>query len=451
MPCYNKVKWISGMFDSIINQKWENIELILVNDGSNDGTREIITAYEPQFNAHRYEVVIIDQENQGVAAAVRNGLMRTTGEFICQVDADDELDSEYVSSMAGWLLEHPKDQWIFCDLDQPKDIDSNQYLKQSYDYQGFFNYAYPHKIFESFLLYRVTPSLCSTVVRKNYLLNSGVLNNFCVEPRVSQEPQVNIPLSLGNSRPIHLHKALYRVFKRDESITKSLKSYSERYSFTKQYLTLIEITLSSKIEINSDIHNLLQISRIIIEYESLFTFLEYDEIKSIQNLVNIIQMTTWKDDMIKNSTALLSGFYILARYISNKMIGYASRYLPIKRKGTGKIIAYAAFGRASGKIKCGLINSNICPDVFWDIAAKDDDYIDGIPVIKPDFRSLDSDDIILILLVDIKIAKTVAEQFQATCVGNNIFFFYDVADYLVNYYFDNNYGPAHGFVNENTS
>jgi len=48
MPCYNKVNDISEMFDSIIAQEWNNIELILVNDGSTDGTRDIIAAFVRQ-------------------------------------------------------------------------------------------------------------------------------------------------------------------------------------------------------------------------------------------------------------------------------------------------------------------------------------------------------------------------------------------------------------------
>ena len=111
IPCYNKEESISRMFDSILAQEWDNIELILVNDGSTDGTRGIITEYEPKFLERGYEVVIIDQDNQDVAAAVRNGLLRVTGEYVCQVDADDELDPRYVSMMAGWLDEHLWYEW----------------------------------------------------------------------------------------------------------------------------------------------------------------------------------------------------------------------------------------------------------------------------------------------------------------------------------------------------
>jgi glycosyltransferase involved in cell wall biosynthesis len=49
MPCYDKVEYIGEMFESILAQKWDNIEVILVNDGSTDGTREVISEYESNF------------------------------------------------------------------------------------------------------------------------------------------------------------------------------------------------------------------------------------------------------------------------------------------------------------------------------------------------------------------------------------------------------------------
>lgn len=115
MPCYNKANHISEMFDSVIAQEWDNIELILVNDGSTDGTREVITAYEPKFLERGFEVRILDQENAGVCAAAKAGLERVTGDLVCMVDSDDALDSKYVGVMAGWLAEHDEYDFAACE------------------------------------------------------------------------------------------------------------------------------------------------------------------------------------------------------------------------------------------------------------------------------------------------------------------------------------------------
>ncbi len=115
MPCYNKVQAIGEMFDSVIAQEWGNIEIILVNDGSTDGTREVIAEYERKFIERGYGVVLIDQENAGVCAAAKAGLERVTGDLVCMVDSDDELDPKYVSTMAGWLAEHGEYDFTACE------------------------------------------------------------------------------------------------------------------------------------------------------------------------------------------------------------------------------------------------------------------------------------------------------------------------------------------------
>lgn len=76
VPCYNKVNYIGEFFQSVYDQVWDNIELILVNDGSTDGTREIIRQWEPRFVRRGYSVQIIDQENRGVFGAIKAGLER---------------------------------------------------------------------------------------------------------------------------------------------------------------------------------------------------------------------------------------------------------------------------------------------------------------------------------------------------------------------------------------
>ena len=89
VPVYNKIEYIDMMLKSVYDQLWDNIELILVNDGATDGTRERLTEWEPKFRDRGYEVVITDQENQGISVAVRNGMLCMSGVFFCSVDCDD--------------------------------------------------------------------------------------------------------------------------------------------------------------------------------------------------------------------------------------------------------------------------------------------------------------------------------------------------------------------------
>jgi len=116
VPCYNKVKYISDMLDSVIKQEWDNIEVVLVNDGSSDGTREIMSNYTEKLESRGYTVVILDQENQGVASAIKNGLEHISGEFVCFPDCDDILHTEYVSAMVSALKSFPNTNCVVCDV-----------------------------------------------------------------------------------------------------------------------------------------------------------------------------------------------------------------------------------------------------------------------------------------------------------------------------------------------
>lgn len=92
VPVYNTAGYVKECIQSILSQSYKNIELILVNDGSTDGSGEICKEYENQPNV-RY----IEQENGGVTAARKRGVDEASGEWIMFVDSDDLLRKDAVS------------------------------------------------------------------------------------------------------------------------------------------------------------------------------------------------------------------------------------------------------------------------------------------------------------------------------------------------------------------
>jgi glycosyltransferase involved in cell wall biosynthesis len=193
IPCYNTEDYISLMFDSILAQTWDTIELVLVNDGSTDNTRNIIAEYEPLFKARGYETVIIDQENAGVCAAAKTGLAHTSGTYICMVDADDELDPAYVSTLAGWLDEHDS-----CDIA----ICSGINFRETAEGREFWHY--PSKRLptddneiapEHFLTGEIIrQTVWVYMVRADYLQKCRILETYHTDIRGSHEPGYVIPL-----------------------------------------------------------------------------------------------------------------------------------------------------------------------------------------------------------------------------------------------------------------
>ena len=90
IPIYNAAQYLDRCITSVLDQTYKNIEIILVNDGSSDGSAEICK----EFAIKDVRIKSIDQHNQGVALARKNGAKHATGQYISFVDADDYIDRD---------------------------------------------------------------------------------------------------------------------------------------------------------------------------------------------------------------------------------------------------------------------------------------------------------------------------------------------------------------------
>lgn len=95
VPLYNAEKYARRILSEICMQSYKRLEIILIDDGSTDGTRKICTSLAGQDARVRY----IFQENAGVGAARNRGLEVATANFVMFVDADDELDPDFVERL----------------------------------------------------------------------------------------------------------------------------------------------------------------------------------------------------------------------------------------------------------------------------------------------------------------------------------------------------------------
>lgn len=89
IPIYNKEKVLTRCLESILNQTYKDIQIILINDGSVDSSLRICQYFKEKHK----EIVLIDKENGGVSSARNEGMKVATGDYIQFVDADDYLDS----------------------------------------------------------------------------------------------------------------------------------------------------------------------------------------------------------------------------------------------------------------------------------------------------------------------------------------------------------------------
>jgi glycosyltransferase involved in cell wall biosynthesis/nitroreductase len=88
-PCYNGEKYIHKLLDSVLSQTYSNIEMLIVDDGSEDASEEVIKSYISKFTKKGYSLEYIHQKNQGQSVAINTALKLIKGEYLVWPDADD--------------------------------------------------------------------------------------------------------------------------------------------------------------------------------------------------------------------------------------------------------------------------------------------------------------------------------------------------------------------------
>lgn len=100
-PVYNGEKYIARYLESVLNQSYKNIELIIIDDGSTDKTKEIIDKYIVNFPQRK--IKYIHQENGGQASAVANGIKYVTGKYLVGADSDDYFELDAIEKMVNFF------------------------------------------------------------------------------------------------------------------------------------------------------------------------------------------------------------------------------------------------------------------------------------------------------------------------------------------------------------
>lgn len=105
IPVYNVEKFLRRCLKSVINQTMSDLEIILVDDGSNDNSGEICDEYAKNDD----RIIVIHKENGGLRSARNKGLDIATGEWITFVDSDDYIDTDMYEMLYSNAIEKEVD------------------------------------------------------------------------------------------------------------------------------------------------------------------------------------------------------------------------------------------------------------------------------------------------------------------------------------------------------
>ena len=157
IPTFNRISLVARAIDSVLKQSLNPYEIIVVDDGSDDGTSEMI-------NNKYKSIKLIQQQNNGVSAARNNGIKHAKGDWIGLLDSDDEWTEKKLENQANRLIKTP--EYDFCHTNEiwiRNGVRVNQRKKHE-KYGGY--------IFDKCLdICRISPS--SVLFRKNILDHVG--------------------------------------------------------------------------------------------------------------------------------------------------------------------------------------------------------------------------------------------------------------------------------------
>ncbi len=105
IPVYNAEKYIKNILLKLTNQKNEEIEIILIDDGSRDRSLDICK----EFSVKDSDIIVFHQENQGASEARNQGIKLSNGEYIVFVDSDDDITDDFISTLCTLCKEKSTD------------------------------------------------------------------------------------------------------------------------------------------------------------------------------------------------------------------------------------------------------------------------------------------------------------------------------------------------------
>lgn len=136
--CLNAEKFIERVMESVSNQTYKNIEYLVIDGGSTDGTLKILEKYRDQID------ILISEKDNGISDAWNKGIMNSTGEFIQLLNADDILPNNKIEISTRLLIENPSAGFVYGDiLLSDHNSSSNIKIRGNPKYSSFIKYMMP--------------------------------------------------------------------------------------------------------------------------------------------------------------------------------------------------------------------------------------------------------------------------------------------------------------------
>ena len=222
IPIYNVEKYLKICIDSVLNQIYENFELILVDDGSTDDSSNICDQYKLKDN----RIAVIHKTNGGLVSARKAGAIIASGDYICCIDGDDYVENDYLLSFNNVITRFTPD--VLCcsyyiDTDGKKEKNILPYRKGMYSRNDIINEIFPCLIQAEDATY-FRPSVWAKAFKKEKYL--PIQMQIDEHLKIGEDGACTIPI-VYNSNSIYIMDNCSYFYRRFEnSMTSSRKVFS---------------------------------------------------------------------------------------------------------------------------------------------------------------------------------------------------------------------------------
>ena len=163
IPSHNSGAWIRDCVDSVLRQSYPNIEVIVVDDGSQDSTLEILRGFDGKIR-------LLQQNHLGSGPARNAGIAQAQGEFIAFLDSDDLWQEDKLRKQVDFMLENPQYSVVYSDADE---FDEGGIHARSF-FDKFPSLTSDTDIAESMVLRRAIHLTSTIMIRSDFLRQHGL-------------------------------------------------------------------------------------------------------------------------------------------------------------------------------------------------------------------------------------------------------------------------------------
>ena len=207
IPVYNTEKYLDRCILSIVQQTYEHLEIILINDGSTDNSLSICRKWEKRDERVR----VIDTANRGASAARNIGLRHAAGEYVGFVDSDDEIEEEMYAFLLEKILDVRAD--ICCCTDQYVDMDRNPISCTVMKEGVISNYEF----LKAFMELKISGSVCCKLFLSKIIYNNNITFD---EDIVFNEDFLFVGKYCKHiDKAVLINKPYYRYYQNEGSVT----------------------------------------------------------------------------------------------------------------------------------------------------------------------------------------------------------------------------------------